>query len=68
MSRLRPRSARAEKAVRLVCASAIAFGFGVTAVVRDSELFAYVAAGIVLGAILVGPLVAPRITRGRESA
>ena len=55
-------SARAEKAVRLVTASLIAFVFGVIAVVRDSEPFAWIAVGIVLVAILAGPLVAPRLT------
>jgi hypothetical protein len=57
-------TARAEKAVRLVTASLIAFVFGLIAVIRDSEPFAWVAVGIVLAAILVGPLVAPRLTGG----
>lgn len=61
-------SSRAEKAVRLVIASLIAFVFGLLAVIRDSEPFAWIAVGIVLVAILAGPLVAPRLTgppRGR---
>ena len=61
-------TARAEKAVRLVTASLISFVFGLIAVIRDSEPFAWVAVGIILAAILVGPLVAPRLTgapRGR---
>lgn len=55
-------TSRAEKAVRLVIASLIAFVFGLLAVIRDSEPFAWIAVGIVLVAILAGPLVAPRLT------
>ena len=61
-------SARAEKAVRLVAASLIAFVFGLLAVIRDSEPFAWVAVGILLVAILAGPVVAPLLrgtSRGR---
>ena len=61
-------SPRAEKAVRLVSASLIAFVFGLLAVIRDSEPFAWIAVGIILAAILAGPFVAPRLTgspRGR---
>lgn len=65
MSDLRPGSPRAEKAVRLVSASVIAFVFGVIGVARDSEVLAYVAVGTILAAILVGPLVAPRLVRER---
>lgn len=58
-----PTTARAEKAVRLVSGSAVAFVFGVIAVAMDSEPLAYVAIGIVLVTILAGPLVAPRLVR-----
>jgi hypothetical protein len=61
-------SARAEKAVRLVTASLIAFVFGLLAVIRDSEPFAWVAVAIILVAILAGPVVAPLLRnapRGR---
>lgn len=60
-----PWSPRAEKAVRLVSASVIALGFGIAAVIRDSATLAYVVVGIMVGAVLIGPLVAPRLTRGR---
>ena len=59
-------SPRAEKAVRLVTASLIAFVFGLIAVVRDSEPFAWVAVAIILAAILAGPLVAARLTAPRR--
>jgi hypothetical protein len=42
--------------------------FGLIAVIRDSEPFAWVAVGVILVAILAGPLIAPRLTgppRGR---
>jgi hypothetical protein len=61
-------TSRAEKAVRLVIASLIAFVFGLLAVIKDSEPLAWIAVGVVLVAILAGPLVAPRFTgppRGR---
>jgi hypothetical protein len=64
----RPRrrlSPRAEKAIRLVTASLVAFPFGLLAVIRDSEPFAWTAAGIILAAILAGPFIAPRITGDR---
>jgi hypothetical protein len=61
-------SARAEKAVRLVTASLIAFVFGLLAVITDNQAFAWVAVGIILLAILAGPVVAPLLRnapRGR---
>lgn len=57
IDRLRALSPRAEKTVRLVSACAIATVFGVIAVVRESEPLGYVGAGIVLAAILAGPVV-----------
>lgn len=56
---------RAEKAVRLVSASLIAFALGLVAVIRDSEPFAWGAVGIILLAIFAGPLVGPRLTGRR---
>jgi hypothetical protein len=61
----RRRTARAEKAIRLVSACLAAFPFGLLAVLRDSEPFAWTAAGIVLVAILAGPLISPRFTGDR---
>jgi hypothetical protein len=63
MTSLRPRSARAEKAVRLVTASIVSLPLGIVAVVRDSEAFAYAVMGVLLVAIVAGPLVARRVIR-----
>lgn len=58
MSWIRRLSPRAEKTVRLVASCAIAGVLGITAVIIESETLAYVAIGIMLAGILVGPLVA----------
>jgi multisubunit Na+/H+ antiporter MnhG subunit len=61
-------TARAEKAVRLVTASLISFVFGLLAVILDNQAFAWVAVGIILVAILAGPVLAPLLRnapRGR---
>jgi len=50
-------SARAEKAVRLAGAGALAAPVGLTGVWTGNEVLGYVAAGIVLAAILAGPVV-----------
>lgn len=55
----RPRiTARAEKASRLAVAGAIAAPFGLAGVYTDNEALGYAAVGIVLFAILFGPLIA----------
>lgn len=58
IERLRGLSPRAEKTVRLVLACALGAVFGITGVVRENETLGYVGAGIVLLAILAGPVVA----------
>jgi hypothetical protein len=50
-------SARAEKAIRLATAGAIAAPFGLIGVYTDTEALGYVAGGILLGAILLGPVI-----------
>ncbi len=69
MSWVRRLSPRAEKTIRLVVTCAVAAVLGITALVIESELLAYIACGILLGGILAGPLVArvlfPRGDGGR---
>jgi len=50
-------SARAEKATRLTGAGILAAPFGLTGVFTENEVLGYIAAGIVLAAILAGPVV-----------
>lgn len=57
IARLRGLSPRAEKTVRLVSACAVGSVFGIAGVVRESETLGYVGSGIVLAAILAGPVV-----------
>ena len=63
-SRRRP-SARTEKAVRLTSASLVAAVFGIIAVVTDDEALGFVGLGIVLAAILLGPIVTRALGIGR---
>ena len=66
MSGSRPRpSARTEKAVRLTSASLVAAVFGIIAVVTDDETLGFVGLGIVLAAILLGPIVTRALGIGR---
>lgn len=54
----RPRiSPRAEKSIRLLTASLIATVFGIIAVITDNEVLGFVATGIILAAILAGPVI-----------
>jgi hypothetical protein len=63
-SRRRP-SARTEKAIRLTSASLVAAVFGIIAVVTDDETLGFVGLGIVLAAILLGPIVTRALGIGR---
>jgi hypothetical protein len=56
-------SPRAEKTLRLVVSCAVAAVLGIIAVVTDNEVLGYIAVGIVLAGILVGPLVARMLFR-----
>lgn len=61
MSRARaPRSARAEKATRLAVAGALSAPFGLTGLFTETDWLGYVAVGIVLSAILAGPVIERR--------
>ncbi len=55
---LRHMSARTEKTLRLVGVCLLASAFGIVAVALDSEVWGYIAAGIILAGILVGPVAA----------
>jgi hypothetical protein len=59
-------SARGEKSLRLVTASLIATVVGIAAVITDSETLGFVAIGIVLAAILAGPIIARILGIGRD--
>lgn len=50
-------SARAEKAIRLTSAGVIAAPFGLTGYFTDTPALGYVALGVVLVAILLGPVI-----------
>lgn len=63
--RRRP-SARTEKAIRLTTASLIAAGFGIAAVITDSEALGFVGPAIILAAILAGPIVTRALRIGRS--
>lgn len=56
-------SARAEKTIRLVVMCALAAIFGIAAVARDDETLGYIAIGIMLTGILIGPLTSRLLTR-----
>lgn len=64
MGRLRALSPRAEKTLRLSASCLVGAVFGVLGVVRESETLAWIGVGIVLAAILVGPLVGRALARG----
>lgn len=53
-------SDRSEKAIRLATAGAIAAPFGLTGVYTDTVALGYAAAGILLVAILLGPVIGRR--------
>jgi hypothetical protein len=59
----RPLSARAEKTIRLVVMCALAAVFGITAVARDDETLGYIAIGIMLTGILIGPVTSRLLTK-----
>jgi hypothetical protein len=62
----RPRiSARTEKGIRLAGACIVASGFGIAAVATDDETLGFVGIGIVLAAILAGPIVTRALGIGR---
>lgn len=53
-------SDRAEKAARLAGAGVLAAPLGLTGVYTGNDTLGYIAAGIVLAAILAGPIIARR--------
>lgn len=57
MKSLWPRSGRAEKAARYVVAGLLAAIPGIWAIVTDNPPLGLVAVGIVVAAILIGPLI-----------
>lgn len=59
--RIRPRTARAEKAMRLVAASLVSLPVGILAVVLDSPALGYTVVGVLLAAIVAGPAMARRL-------
>lgn len=59
-----PMSARAEKATRLTVAGILSAPFGLTGLFTDTEWLGYVAVGIVLAAIMIGPAIERRRARG----
>lgn len=50
-------SARAEKAVRFTTAGLVAAPFGLTGYFTENETLGYIAFGIVVAAILAGPVI-----------
>ena len=52
-----PKTARAEKAVRYTVAGLVAAVPGITAIVTENAALGFVAAGIVVAAILAGPVI-----------
>lgn len=60
---LRHMSARTEKTLRLVAVCLLASAFGIVAVALDSQVWGYIAAGIILAGILIGPLSARLLER-----
>jgi hypothetical protein len=56
-------SARAEKTIRLVVMCALAAVFGIAAVARDDETLGYIAIGIMLVGILIGPVTSRLLTK-----
>lgn len=62
MSR-RQMSPRTEKTLRLVSVCVLASAFGIVSVATDSQVWGYIAAGIILAGILVGPISARMLVR-----
>jgi hypothetical protein len=59
-------SGRTEKTVRLVLMCALAAIFGITAVATESETWGYIAIGIMLAGILIGPVTSRLLTKERR--